>query len=345
MMDYIYHFHNQLSIKINDYHSNIIEETKTSIILNNGGEIHSLPNSANTIRGFKADDIYIDEFAHFTNNTDKEILEAITPSITRGGRIYYISTPFGDQNIFYNFWHNNDNLEKIIINYKDCPDFKDKDIESVKQQIGEDSFQQEFNNQFLSDMEGQEFPTQLITGCINPELEYRELNKKDEYIIGADIGREQDLTACVILQKNIDGYVLVHKHLMRQTPYSSQLDYFNYLLNNFNIKSFTIDETGIGNMIAEELSKNHAVMPITFNNENKQEMVGNLKKIMQNKMIQLVDDPQLVNSIRSIRRVYTPSNYLRFESGRSEETGHADVFWALALAVKENLTDFYFKLG
>ena len=342
MMDYIYHFMNILKKGCD---LNITEETKTSIIFNGGGSIHSLPNSANTIRGFKADDIYIDEFAHFTNGTDREVVEAIAPSITRGGNIYYISTPFGNQNLFYDYWQNKQ-MDKILINWKDCPDFKPENIEQIKQTIGEDAFQQEYNNQFLSDLEGQEFPMELITKCIDPELEYGDLEKNKVYLGGADIGREHDLTAFVALERQGNDYILRNKNVMRQMPYNDQLNFFNYILSNYSFNNFLIDESGIGNMIAEEIARNHIIERITFNNENKQELVGNLKKIMQDGRLKIVDDPQLINSIRSIRRIYTSTNYLRFDSNRDGEIGHADLFWALALAVKENQTSTkMFRLG
>ena len=342
MMDYCYNFLNKLR---NDFEIPLTEETKTSIIFKNGGRLHSLPNSANTVRGFPADDIYIDEFAHFTNNTDHEIIEAITPSISRGGNIRYISTPFGDQNLFYQYWHNRNDLHKTLINWKDCPDFKPVNINSIKQTIGEDAFQQEYNNQFLSDMEGQEFPMKLITNCINHEIEYEQLEKNKEYYAGADIGRKTDMTALIILKKNNDCYKICYKKTMTNTPYREQLNFFTYLLNNFTFNNFVMDETGIGNMLAEEIGRQHKITRITFNNENKQELVGNLKKLMQHGQISIPDDPQLINSIRSIQRIYTPSNYLRFDSVRNGQIGHADLFWALALAVKKDDTGFYFKMG
>ena len=342
MMDYIYQHLNKLR---NDFNIPLREETKTSIIFKTGGEIHSLPNSANTIRGYKADDIYIDEFAHFTNNTDKEIIEAITPSLSRGGNITYISTPFGDQNLFYKYWNNKPDEHKLLINYSECPDISEERIQQIKQTIGEDAFQQEYNNQFLSDMEGQEFPMSLISSCIDMELDYSELQPEKTYIAGADIGRQHDLTAFVAIEKENDTYTITHKKIMRQTPYKDQLNYFTYLLNNFTFSNFTIDESGIGNMLAEELSRNHTINRITFNNENKQEMVGNLKKIMQDGKLKMPNDIQLINSIRAIKRIYTPSNYLRFDSMRDGEIGHADLFWSLALALYAKETGFYFKLG
>jgi phage FluMu gp28-like protein len=343
MMEYIYQHLNKLR---NDFKIELREETKTSLIFTQGGQIHSLPNSANTIRGFQADDVYIDEFAHFTNGTDKEIIEALAPSLSRGGNIRYISTPFGDQNIFYKYWHNRPEQNRILINYRECPDMTKDNLDKLRDILGsDDAWNQEMENMFLSDMEGQEFPTTLIQSCINPDLHYTELLNDREYIAGADIGREHDLTAVIILEKIDNVYKTVYKKTMKQTPYNEQLNFFNHLLGNYHFGNFVMDESGIGNMLAEELSRRHKIERVTFNNENKQQIVGNLKKLMQDRRLEFVDDPQLVNSIRAIRRIYTPSNYLRFDSCRDGEIGHADLFWALALAVKENLSGFYFRLG
>jgi hypothetical protein len=47
----------------------------------------------------------------------------------------------------------------------------------------------------------------------------------------------------------------------------------------------------------------------------------------------LPNDPLLINNIRSIKRKFTSGGFLRFDSDRTGEIGHADLFWALALGV------------
>jgi len=349
MMDYIYTHLNKLR---NDFKIEIREETKTSLIFKENGQIHSLPNSANTIRGYPADDIYVDEFAHFTNGTDKEIIEALTPSLSRGGNITYISTPFGDQNLFYQYWNERDDISKLCINWRECPDLTPKKMQEIQGIIGLDAFNQEYENQFLSDMEGQEFPSELIKKCINHELTlstYPEqaLQKQHIYIGGLDIGRTHDLTALIIMEKTLENqYKMIYKKTMKNTPYKEQYQQINYILSNYHFSDFWVDESGIGNEMAEKLKHNHRARTISFNNENKQEMVNNLKTLMQNDKIQIPDDIQLINSIRAIKRIYTPSNYLRFDSDRDSEIGHADLFWALALAVyKQRKTGGGFRFG
>lgn len=333
LLDYAYEWLNLLR---KDFNIKTIDESQSLISFESGGYFYSLPNSASTVRGIKADHITLDEFAHFKNGTDKEIKEAILPSTSRGGSITYNSTPFGDKNEYYNLWENTQML-KVTANWRQCPDLKKEKILQIRGEIGEDAFLQEYENKFLSDFENQEFPMELIQSCIDPELSYQELKKDITYYGGADIGRERDLTAFVALQKENDTYTLRKKETLKQTPYKQQLAMFQHYLNNYNFTNFIIDESGIGNMLAEELKNKYPnVEAITFNNENKQELVANLKSKMQNKNLVIPDDPQLVNSIRAIRRIYTPSNYLRFDSDRDSEIGHADLFWALALAVKQN---------
>ena len=165
VMDYIRNFIIPLKAHFGDL--GFQEETKTSIIFKNGGQIVSLPNSPDTVRGFKADLIILDEFAHFLNGTDKEMINAILPSISRGGKITIISTPFGENGLFYEYWTKEKGFEKFVINWKDCPDLK---IEEIRESMDEISFSQEYENIFIGELDSY-FPFDLIKSCVNEELE------------------------------------------------------------------------------------------------------------------------------------------------------------------------------
>jgi len=338
IMDYTKEF---LYCLQNDFNISLREETKTSYIFTDGGEIHSFPNNSNAIRGYPADIIIIDEFAHFLNKTDRDIVTAITPSVIRNPNceVFYVSTPFGDKNLFYEYWHNsNKDIARFKINWRECPDIQEDEILDMKNVIGEDAFLQEYENQFLTDVEGQEFPMELIQSCVDPEIQLysdpaQAFQHGEKYVGGVDIGRRHDFTAIITLHKQDDKYVVNFKQTFKNKPYSEQTNILRYILNRGYFEYFTVDETGIGSEMAETLRHEYHVNTVSFTNENKQEMVMNLKKMMQNKKIVLPDDTQIINSIRSIQRIYTSNNYLRFDSPRTEELGHADVFWSLALAV------------
>ena len=58
-----------------------------------------------------------------------------------------------------------------------------------------------------------------------------------------------------------------------------------------------------------------------------------MKRLMAEGKLKFPDDPILIDNIRAIRRKYSPSNYLVFEADRDPRIGHADLFWALCLAL------------
>lgn len=312
----------------------LVEETKTSYIFEGEGEIHSLPNSANAIRGFKADVIIFDEFAHFLHGTDSECIEAITPSLSRGGKIILISTPFGELGEYYQYWKEakTRGFKRLTINYEECPDLK---IEPIKAMMDLDSFKQEYCNTFLGEADSF-FPLKLIKECIDENLEYEEVPTGPLYG-GVDIGRKKDWTTMILVRKprNTDYFEIKKKAIHTNTPYAEQEAYFGIQLSNLPIINLNMDETGVGNMLVENLkSKHHQVKPITFTLETKEAMIINLKKLMEDKKIKIPNDPLLINSIHAIKRKETETIHLKFEVDSTiKDIGHADLFWALALAV------------
>lgn len=312
------------------------EETKTGMIFNNGGQIHSLPNSASTIRGFKADYVVLDEFAHFLNDTDKEVWDAIVPSTSRGGKVLIISTPFGENNQYYKIWHEEkDTWNKILITHEECEDL---DIEGIRGTMDEASFAQEYCNAFLGEMDSY-FPYDLIKKCIDPELP---LDSTDVHYLGVDFARKYDLTAIIGAKKilgihalDIRSYEIRLVQAGRNIPFKTQLDSIKVLLENPNVERATLDAGGLGMPLAEQLQQEHSakVVPVTFTNEIKERLMTNLKRLFEQKKITIPNHTPLINSLHAISLKQTESQHFVFNSPRDEEIGHADLAWALSLAL------------
>jgi phage FluMu gp28-like protein len=64
-------------------------------------------------------------------------------------------------------------------------------------------------------------------------------------------------------------------------------------------------------------------------------MVPQLKKMYEERRLTIPDDPALIMAVNSIQRKYSETNYLKYDATRREEIGHADEFWAQALALYE----------
>lgn len=168
VMDYVRTF--LLTLRSAGHDPAAYEETKTSILYVNGGALHSVPNSASTVRGLAAPGglIVFDEFAHFLNGTDKEMMQAVIPMISRGnGQVVYMSTPFGEQGEYYRIGKEDEGVRKIVINYRECPDLN---VERVRARLDEVTFAQEYDNQFIGEVDSY-FPYTLLEPCINNDLE------------------------------------------------------------------------------------------------------------------------------------------------------------------------------
>lgn len=315
----------------------LAKDAEQTLIFEDGGEIYSLPNQANTVRGFPADEIILDEFAHFLHDTDKAVLQAIEPSLTRGGSLTIISTPFGTENEYHTIWDSKDlytDFKRELIHWTQCPDVDANRINQIKLRDPL-TYAQEYDNKFIEDVDEAEFPFSLIKKCINMELDFEELSTRKTYVGGVDIGRKHDLTASVFNERVDNKYIVRHINTMHNTKYKEQKSYYQFLLKNYVFEYIKMDATGLGNNLVEDLKDDFPdiVIPVEFDNQKKQDMVMNLKELMFNGELQFPNDASLINNIRSIKRMFTTGGFLKFDSDRSSDIGHADLFWALALSV------------
>ncbi|MCG8418786.1 MAG: hypothetical protein MJE77_25805, partial [Proteobacteria bacterium] len=77
------------------------------------------------------------------------------------------------------------------------------------------------------------------------------------------------------------------------------------------------------------------VVAEAFSNESKERWATDLKILLQRRDILLPRDRELVGQIHSIKRRVLPSGKISFDAERSARGGHADRFWAIALACQK----------
>ena len=310
----------------------LIEDSKSIKRFKSGGTIHSLPNSASQIRGFQGDFVVMDEAAHFLNGTDEEVYEAILPSITLGGSLMIVSTPFGDKNLFYRRWTEKNDYEKILVNWHECPTLA-SNISSVRKEYDEISFDQEFDNTFRGEV-ASEFPRALVEKCVDPDLEY-ELNPTGD-VAGFDVGRRRDLSAVIVIRREGDHRKVIGKAVWQGIPFEEQQNRALEIAKS--VGTFRIDQGGMGEAPSEWLkARSPNVYPILFNDQNKTEMFLNLKRLFEQDLIRIPLDVRLMQSLGMIRRYYRLGRVI-IDAERTDELGHADEATALALACYEPRT-------
>ncbi len=101
----------------------------------------------------------------------------------------------------------------------------------------------------------------------------------------------------------------------------------------FLIRRACIDATGIGAPLAEALEREFGprVEPVVFTAAVKEDLAFRTKRRMEARLTLLPDTREIRRAFSAVKKFVTPSGNLRFDAARTE-AGHADEFWAKALA-------------
>jgi len=104
---------------------------------------------------------------------------------------------------------------------------------------------------------------------------------------------------------------------------------------SYAVRRCAIDSTGLGAMLAEELQSKWGarVEPVVFTQAVKEALAVRVKRLLEEGRVRLPSDPAVRAALGAVKRYVTPAGHLRFDAERTEAAGHADHFWALALAL------------
>lgn len=154
--------------------------------------------------------------------------------------------------------------------------------------------------------------------------------------LGLDVGRRRDLTVIWLLDQV--GSSLITKAVipLARQPFYVQKKVLWSLLEAGHVRRACIDQTGLGAQLAEEAVDRfgaHRVEGLDFTAASKEALAGGLRPAMEDRRVAIPVSPVIRNSLHSVKRLQTTTGHFRYDAERSEQTGHADHFWALALAV------------
>jgi len=157
-----------------------------------------------------------------------------------------------------------------------------------------------------------------------------------ELFAGMDIGRRRDLSVLWLDQK-IQGVLRPAAVIeLARKPFFVQEQVLHTILARPELRRACIDETGIGAQLAEtaqNLYGTHKVEGIPFTAESKETLATGLKHNFEDKGSAIPASSTIRNSLHSVKKYATTTKHFRFDAERTEATGHADHFWAKALAV------------
>ena len=297
--------------------------SRTRIKLSNGSWIIALPSghSGATLRGFKADLIILDEAAFIK---EEIIASVVFPMLaTTDGYCWMLSTPWDKEHVFYKAF-TNPSWSVYHLPSSVNPMVPSKFLQEQKDLVGEERFSREYLAEFVDDSNAY-FPMTLVRSCISDEIP----SVDGELFAGYDPGGKRSYAAFVIVRRIDEKLYMVYKKCEKGKSYAE----FNVELADLykkNTFGMLVDETGLGNPIVEHLKElGMDVNGMQLTNKRKEELLSNLKILMETKKIAIPYDEELFNALNAIEYKRTRVGNFIFEK---RQHTHDDLAYALALA-------------
>ena len=353
-----------LKMAAEDLGERVIDEKNkiSAYVLNfaSGKRIHSMSSNPDAQAGKRGARV-LDEFA--LHPDPRKLWSIAYPGITWGGTLEVISTHRGSANYFNQLIREvreHNNPKKISMHRVTLQDALDQGFLYKLQQTlpaddeiqtmdeaqyfdyvksgcaDEESFQQEYMCQPADDASAF-LEYDLIAGCEYGTNEYKEMEYEQQtsgrLFAGLDIGRKKDLTVLWILELLGDTLytrkIITLKNMSK--PDQEKVLFPWYPL----IERTCMDYTGLGIGWGDDAQKKfgeHKIELVTFTPKVKEALAYPVRGKMEDKKLRVPYDPHVRADLRAVTKETTVAGNVRFTAERSE-AGHADRFWALALAI------------
>ena len=324
-----------------------VETAKLVSYPHNGARIMAMSANPKTVRGF-AGDVVLDEFGFHRDQL--AIWRGAMAIVSRGYSLDVISTPNGQQGKYWDLcraagvpalggssrarWQAGQwsvhwcDIEMAVL--QGCP----IDMKAMREAVGdEDTWLQEYCCVFLADAENY-IPMELV---IAAESEQASLELPANFApqgplyLGVDIGRRRDRTVAWLKEKVGDVLITREVIVLERTPFHAQFSMIEMLVSIAQRACF--DATGIGAQLAEDMARKYGskVEQVVFNLENKEKMATAQKTNFENRLERIPAAAFIRRSINAVKRYSSTTGHFRFDAERTDQ-GHADEFWACALA-------------
>jgi phage FluMu gp28-like protein len=324
-----------------------------------GRRIHSMSSNPDAQAGKRGSRI-LDEFAL---HADQRKLWAIAyPGITWGGSMEIISTHRGSHSFFNGLIREareKGNPKRISLHRVTLQDALDQGfLWKLQQSLPADAEQQDmdeaqyfdwvragaadaesFDQEYMcipADDDAKFLEYGLITGCEYPAGTAWQRGLTDavtgRLYAGVDIGRKRDLTVLWVVEKLGDVLYTRHVEVMERMRKSEQEKILWPWFERCD--RVCIDATGLGigwTDDAQDKYGAHRIEGVTFTGQVKEALAYPVKGAMEDRTLRIPEDPTIRADLRKVQKVTTPAGNIRFVAEATAD-GHADRFWALALA-------------
>jgi len=329
----------------------------------NGRTTNSLSSNPDAQAGKRGRRV-LDEFA--LNPEPRKLYSITYPGITWGGSMEIISTHRGTGNFFNELVEeikHKGNPKRMSLHTVTLQTALDDGflfklqcklpLDDARQEMDEAAYfdfirsgcadEESFLQEYMcipGDDEGAFLPYEVIAG-----VEYRSDERWEQTVhqlstggplyIGVDIGRDHDLTVIWVFEKLGDVFYTRAVVVMKKEMFDFQEHALYQFLQLPNMRRCCIDRNGIGRQFAERATQRFGqfrIEEVKFTADSKEEMAYPLLHTFKERKARIPSSPDIRADLRAIRKETTASGNIRFTADRGKN-GHADRFWAIALAI------------
>lgn len=295
--------------------------TMHRLLFKNGSGIlcYAAGEEGDSTRGYTLKKLMVDEGSRM----DELYFISATPTLSVSkGSMDIASTPHGkvdkegNETFFYRC-SKDPQFKKFYISAEDCPRHSPEFLQRERERMSKLQYAQEYMAQFLDELK-RVFDEELIKRiCVLTRRE--EILRGRVYYIGVDVaGFGKDLCTYEVLHKLDNGNLMQVENIIEKRNFTTDTTKRIINLNEaYNFKKIGVDDGGVGFGVFSELMKeektkrktfalNNASRPLDKEGEKskkllKEEMYINLLSLMENNKIQLLDDDEVKDSLRSIQ--------------------------------------------
>ena len=153
--------------------------------------------------------------------------------------------------------------------------------------------------------------------------------------IGVDVARRRDLFVAVAVEKLGDVLWEREMQVRQGVPFAEQRAIVRDMAARFRASRIAVDQTGMGEAFVEQLQDElgrNRVEGVLMTAPRQLDIATVLREEFEDRRIRIHAHEDLRRDLHAVRAEEGPTGAPRLASDRSNTDGHADRFWALALA-------------
>lgn len=279
------------------------------------------------MRGPNPQGVVLDEFSVQRPEVWQDVIQPILLANIQSWA-WFLFTPKG-KNHAYDLMQrnlNNPDWQLSTIDALTSKIFTQAQVDQIKAQMSDQSFNQEFMCQFLEG-EGSVFRhvREIATAT------FEEPKPGHLYVMGVDLGKSQDYTVITIYDRSNNFQVYQDRFNTMEWPYQkAKIAITSQKYNNALVK---LDTTGIGSPIFDDLSRSGVpVEPFNFTNSSKKEIIEKLSIFIEQRYLRMIPNTDTFNEFDSYEYNLTKTGLVTYNARAGM---HDDIVISHALAVSE----------